>query len=73
MTQKNIDAIFSIAITIHEDKWFGKREDKKDREEVQRWVAMQLAESEQIYTIPCGASWGVITTEEKFNEYWQNK
>lgn len=70
MAQDILDTLFSITIAIHEHEWFGKRNNPKDRDEVQKWVAKQLASTHQIYTIPCGASWGVITTKQKFNEYW---
>ena len=70
MTQEEINIIFNITILIHEDEWFGKRKNPRDREEVQEWVAKQLANNMNVYTIPRGMSWGGITTEEKFNEYW---
>ena len=70
MTQKEIDVLFELTLTVHEKNWFGKRKDKRDRDEVQEWVAKQLANSLGIYTIPCGASWGVLTTEENFDVYW---
>lgn len=71
MNQKMIDTLFSITIEIHENRWFGERTDPKKREDVQAWVAKQIAEIHGIYTIPSGASWGVITTKEKFDEYWK--
>lgn len=73
MTQEEVDTLFSIAITIHRDEWFGERDKitTKSTDKVAKWVARQLAESQNIYTIPVGASWGVLTTEKKFNEYWE--
>jgi hypothetical protein len=70
MTQEQIDIIFRLTISIHEDEWFGKRKKPRDREEVQEWVAKTLASSMNIYTTPCGMSWGVLTTKEYFDEYW---
>lgn len=69
MTSDEIDLLYSLTITIHENKWFGKRNKPRDREEVQEWVSKQLALS-GIFTIPCGSSWGTITTKERFEEYW---
>lgn len=72
MTQKEIDVLYNITIAIHEDKWFGKRKQLiRDREEVQKWVAKQLADALEIYTIPSGMSWGVLVSKESFNEYWK--
>ncbi|MFW6247111.1 MAG: hypothetical protein ACOC22_02985 [bacterium] len=71
MTQKELDTLFEITITIHEDQWFGKRKNPRSREEVQEWVTKQLAESQGIYTIPCGMSWGALTTKQRFDEYWR--
>ena len=70
MTQKELDVIFEIAITLHENEWFGKRNEPKDRETVQEWVAAMLADNLNIYTIPCGVSWGVLTTKEEYEKYW---
>ena len=70
MTQKEIDTIFSITITIHENKFFGEGK-RIDREIVQEWTARQLAIMHEIYTIPCGSSWGVIVSEETYNNYWK--
>lgn len=80
MTQKEVDYIFSITIMIHEDKWFyenkGKRglfgelPKRRDREEVQEWVAQQLATCFGVYTVPCGMSWGVIVDKDYYDEYW---
>lgn len=72
MTQKQINTLYHITILIHEDEWFGKRVEKtkRDRQEVQEWVAKTLAESMGIYTVPSGSSWGVLTTEDRFREYW---
>ncbi len=69
MEQKEINLLYNLTITIHEHEWFGKRKKPRDREEVQEWVAKQLADSE-IYTTPCGSSWGVLTTKEHYDEYW---
>ncbi len=69
MTQDEINTLFSITISIHQDKFFGKGE-RIDRNIVQEWVARQLATNLEIYTIPIGSSWGVLTTKEKYEEYW---
>ena len=73
MTQKEVDLLFNLTIVVHENEWFGKRKKPRDREEVQEWVARQLADAQEIYTIPCGMSWGVITTKERFDEHWKEK
>jgi len=82
MTQQEVDTIFNITILIHESEWFLNRFGKKglfskipkrrDREQVQEWVAKQLA-SIEVYTIPCGMSWGVLVTKEEFDKYWTNR
>lgn len=84
MTQEEIDIIYNITILIHEDEWFKSKKTKsiwnifrqqqkqRDREEVQKWVARQLAVV-KVYTIPCGSSWGVLTTKEEFDNYWKDK
>lgn len=70
MTQDEIDLIFNLTITIHEDKWFGENGKRRDRNEIQEWVAIRLANMLNIYTIPCGMGWGILTTKEHFDEYW---
>lgn len=70
MTQEQINTLYNLTILIHEHEWFGKRKKARNREEVQEWVSKQLASSMEIYTIPCGMSWGVLTTKEHFDEYW---
>lgn len=70
MTQEEIDILYNLTIVIHEHKWFGIRKKPRDREEVQEWVAKQLATSMKIYTTPCGSSWGVLCSKEHFDEYW---
>jgi hypothetical protein len=70
MTQEEVNILYELTIIIHEDKWFGKRKSPRDREEVQKWVTMQLANNLNIYTTPCGSSWGVLTTKENFDKYW---
>lgn len=65
MTQKEIDLVFSLTLAIHEDKWFGRRKNVKDRHKVQQWVANELA-AQGIYTTPVGSSWGVVITKEKY-------
>ena len=70
MTQEEIKTLFEITIMIHENKWFGNPKKRRDREEVQEWVAKQLAICNQIYTIPCGMSWAILVSEEEFNNYW---
>lgn len=72
MTQEEVNTLFNITILIHENEWFGKREKPRDREEVQKWVAEQLALSLNVYTVPSGMSWGVLTTKEHFEEYWKD-
>lgn len=69
MTQEEINLLYQLTITIHEHEWFGKRKKPRDREEVQEWVAKKLAFLD-IYTIPCGMSWGILTTKEDFDKYW---
>lgn len=80
MDNKEINLLFNLTILIHEDKWFEDNKSKgwfsnnkprRSREEVQEWVAKQLAKNLQIYTIPCGMSWGVLTDKEQFDEYWK--
>lgn len=71
MTQQEINTLYEITITLHENEWFGKRRKPRDREEVQEWVAKQLASSLKIYTIPCGMSWGVLVDKQRFDEYWE--
>ena len=71
MTQEEINILFNITIVLHEDEWFGKRKPPRDREEVQEWVAKKLAESLEIYTIPCGMSWGIKVDKPRFDEYWK--
>lgn len=75
MTQKEIDVIFNITILIHEDKSFTRksifgRSKRADRELVQAWVAKMLAETLEIYTVPSGMSWGVLTSKERYEEYY---
>lgn len=70
MTQGEIDILYSLTIMIHEHEWFGKRKNARDRNEVQEWVAKKLANCMDIYTIPCGMGWGILTTKERFDEYW---
>jgi hypothetical protein len=65
MTQKEIDLVYELTISIYQDKWF--KEKKRTRDEVQDWVRKQLA-SFEIYTMPCGMSWGVLCSEELYNE-----
>lgn len=71
MTQEEIDVLFSITITIHENEWFGKGKKRRDRNEVQRWVAQKLANALGTYTIPVGSSWGTLVPKFKFDEYWK--
>jgi len=71
MTQEELNVLFNITIMIHEHEHFGKRKKPLDRNEVQKWVAMQLADALNIYTIPIGSSWGVEVDEERFCEYWE--
>jgi hypothetical protein len=70
MTQEQINTLYNLTILIHEHEWFGKREKPRDREEVQEWVSKKLASCMDIYTTPCGMSWGVLTTKEEFEKYW---
>ena len=71
MTQEEINVLYSITITIHQEEWFGKRKKPMDRDKVQEWVAKQLAEALDIYTIPQGMSWGVLVDKKTFDEYWK--
>lgn len=71
MNQKELDVLFQITIAIHEHEWFGDNTKRRDREELQEWVARQLAGCLNLYTIPCGSSWGIETTEERYNNYWK--
>lgn len=73
MTQTELNTLFNITILLHEHEWFGKRKKPRDREEVQEWVAKQLAEAAEVYTIPCGSSWGILTTKDEFDEYYKGK
>lgn len=71
MTQEEINTLFNITIVLHESKWFGERKKPRDREQVQQWVAEKLASSLQIYTIPCGMSWGTLVDKDRYEEYWK--
>lgn len=73
MTQKQIDTLYNLTILIHEDKWFGERKTSRNREEVQEWVSKQLADSMELYTTPCGSSWGVLTDKGSFDNYWKER
>jgi hypothetical protein len=73
MTQEEVNTLYSLTIFIHEHKWFGERKNARDREEVQEWVAKKLASCMDIYTTPCGMSWGVLTTKEEFEKYWDER
>jgi hypothetical protein len=66
MTQKEVDVVFSITSVIFEDKWF--KEKTRTRDEVQKWVAKQLAEANETYTIPIGMSWGVLCNKESYEK-----
>ena len=80
MTQEQINYLFNITILIHENEWFGDTKKKclfgkekkirRDREEVQEWVAKKLAETMEVYTIPVGMSWGSLVDKETFDKYW---
>lgn len=70
MTQEEIDSVFQLAIMIHEEKWFGDNNKRRDRDEVQAWVAIQLA-GLGIYTRPCGSGWGVIVSKAEHEEYYK--
>ena len=65
MTQQEVNLLFNITILIHENEILKK----KDREELQTWVAQQLADNE-IYTVKSGMSWGVLVDKEF---YFNNK
>jgi len=73
MTQEEIDTLYSITIMIHENEWFGTNKPRRDREEVQAWVADQLAKSSAIYTIPIGSGWGTLVSKERFDSYWRER
>ncbi|MCK9416153.1 hypothetical protein M0Q97_05795 [Candidatus Dojkabacteria bacterium] len=66
MTQDEIDLVYSLTITIFQDKWF--REKERTRDEVQDWVREKLA-SFEIYTMPCGMSWGSLCSKELYDEF----
>lgn len=68
--QELVDLIFSITISIYENPWFKEKE--RTRDEVQNWVAIQLANFD-IYTMPCGCSWGVLIGKEKYLESCQKE
>lgn len=70
MTQEQIDVLYELTIIIHDDEWFGVRNNPRDRNDVQEWVAKKLSECMKIYTIPCGMSWGTLVTKEQFDTYW---
>jgi hypothetical protein len=72
MTQEEINVLYNITIVIHEHEWFRKGKKRRDRNELQEWVSKELATTLNIYTIPCGMSWGVLCTKEDFEEYWNN-
>ena len=67
MTQKDLNTIFNITVILFEDPWF--RDKNRTRDEVQDWVRKQLAESLEVYTVPVGMSWGVLTDKETYNKY----
>jgi hypothetical protein len=74
--QKFIDWLYNVTILIHEDPWFKeggkkkvfKEKPRRDRAEVQQWVAQKLAER-GIYTIPVGSSWGSMCDQEFYNKH----
>lgn len=57
--QKLIDICFQIGIVISDPEY---KFHKKTREERATWIAQQLAAC-GYPTVPCGASWGVLTLE----------
>jgi hypothetical protein len=61
MTQEEVDLIFSITSTMYNHSWF--KDSERTEAEIQKWVAEKL-ESLDIYTIPCGMSWGVLTDKQ---------
>ena len=69
INQELIDLIFSITINIHEHSWF--KEKNRTRDEVQEWVSKQL-KNNNIYTLPIGSSWGILTTKENYEENIKN-
>ena len=73
MNQKELDAVFSITILIHENPWFRTKKRRRSREEVQAWVADQLAKAVEVYSIPVGASWGTIVSRERYDEFHNSK
>lgn len=73
MTQDEVNKIFAITISIHEDEYFGKKGKRLDREKAQAWVSKQLADSFGVYTVPVGSSWGSIVDKEYYDEYWEDK
>lgn len=71
MTQKEVDVLFEMMLEIHENNWFGTRNKPKRRDVMYEWVSKQLAKNLEVYTIPIGASWGVLVSKERFDEYWK--
>ena len=66
MTQSELNALFAITITIHNNMEYFK---SLDRERFQDWIRKQLADALNIYTKPVGMSWGVLTSKEEYEKY----
>lgn len=64
--QKLIDIVFSVAETVRQYK------DLKNgsQEHLMEWVARQLFES-GFPTVPIGSTWGILTTEEEYKQYYK--
>lgn len=69
MTQDEVNLVFSITIAMFQDPWF--KEKSRTRDEVQNWVAEKLA-AFGVYTMPVGASWGVLISKEMYDESIHN-
>lgn len=65
MTQGEVDLVYRITIIMYEHPWF--KEKSRTRDEVQNWVREQLSQH-NIFTVPVGMSWGVLTDENYYIE-----
>jgi hypothetical protein len=69
MTQKEINLVFKIAVTIYEHPWFKK--EKRTKEDVQNWVTKQLTDH-KIYTILIGDK-RMVVDKEYYDEFHNPK
>lgn len=44
-----------------------------NRDDLQDWVRTQLAEHLNVYSVPCGMSWGVLAYKEQYEQYLKEK